>query len=349
MKRIVSLILIAILITCLSLLLYTDLNVVFADINNENILEINKEYKVKDFVNKVTNGELQNGEETIVFDTLGNNYISAILKNELGNEKIEQINVKIIDTESPTIMGVKDLVVARGSNQNLTKNITIKDNSNEEIIPKVLGEYNFDIIGEYKLKYYATDSSGNEVIADFKLIVEEKNPIKSTYYVKINKTLNVIMVYVKDKNNNYTKLVKTFVASAGKNTPVGTFNILSRTEALAFAGGKYGHYATRITGPFWFHSVPYYSKGVNGNWSNLMYKEYNKLGEHASAGCIRLSTIDAKWIYENIPNGTQVEIYESDTLPSGVVKPTPIKINVNSENRGWDPTDPNEENPWHEK
>ncbi|HAH78565.1 MAG TPA: L,D-transpeptidase, partial [Ruminococcaceae bacterium] len=34
----------------------------------------------------------------------------------------------------------------------------------------------------------------------------------------------------------------------------------------------------------------------------------DKLGEPASHGCIRLPVEDAKWIYDNIPEGTKVVI-----------------------------------------
>ena len=41
-----------------------------------------------------------------------------------------------------------------------------------------------------------------------------------------------------------------------------------------------------------------------------------------------------------------MEIYEGEYLREGVTKPKAIKIDVTSENKGWDPTDPDPENPW---
>jgi len=46
-----------------------------------------------------------------------------------------------------------------------------------------------------------------------------------------------------------------------------------------------------------------------------------------------------------MPSGTKVIIYDSDSL-DGITKPTVPKIDVNSPNRGWDPTDPDPNNPW---
>ena len=54
---------------------------------------------------------------------------------------------------------------------------------------------------------------------------------------------------------------------------------------------------------------------------------------------------DAKWIYDNIANGTTVKIYDG-SLPSGVTKPSATKISSSSPNKGWDPTDPDPNNPW---
>ena len=63
-------------------------------------------------------------------------------------------------------------------------------------------------------------------------------------------------------------------------------------------------------------------------------------------GCIRLAVGDVKWIFDNCPVGTTVKIYDGN-IPNGVVKPTPIRIDGTSPNRGWDPTDPDKNNPWH--
>ena len=104
----------------------------------------------------------------------------------------------------------------------------------------------------------------------------------------------------------------------------------------------YGQYATRIVGSILFHSVPY----TKQNPANLEYWEYDKLGTKASAGCIRLTVIDAKWIYDNCKSGTKVEFY-SDSNPGPLGKPTAQKISDADENvRVWDPTDPRSDNPW---
>lgn len=79
--------------------------------------------------------------------------------------------------------------------------------------------------------------------------------------------------------------------------------------------------------------------------STLEWWEYDKLGTKASLGCIRLKVVDAKWIYDNCVPGTKVEFYTSSN-PGPLGKPTAQKISEDEEVRGWDPTDPDANNPW---
>ena len=56
--------------------------------------------------------------------------------------------------------------------------------------------------------------------------------------------------------------------------------------------------------------------------------------------------VSTKWVYENCPEGTTVVIYDSDEKEP-LAKPTPLKIDENDNaRRGWDPTDPDANNPW---
>lgn len=106
-------------------------------------------------------------------------------------------------------------------------------------------------------------------------------------------------------------------------------------------GNVYGQYATQITGNILFHSVPY----TEPNNSSLEYWEYDKLGTSASMGCVRLTTQNAKWIWDNCVTGTKVTFYNNSN-PGPLGKPTEAKISWNEECRNWDPTDPSSNNPW---
>ena len=166
----------------------------------------------------------------------------------------------------------------------------------------------------------------------------------ATYYIKVNYTANVVTIYSKDANGNYTVPVKAMVCSTGSATPKsGVYKIPGRWQWGALFDGVYGQYVTKITGNILFHSVPYLE---NRNPTSLEYWEYDKLGTTASAGCVRLTVSDALWIYQNCSNGTQEEFYSSND-PGPLGKPSARKIsNYNAPYCNWDPTDPNSKNPW---
>lgn len=175
---------------------------------------------------------------------------------------------------------------------------------------------------------------------------------KSKYFIRVNVQAQVINIYTYDKNGNYTVPVKAFVCSTGSGTPSsGTYTMVasggSKRRVWTLYGGVYGQYVTPIVGDILFHSVPYLKK--NGNdvvHDSLKYWEYDKLGTRASMGCIRLTTRDAKWIYDNVSLWTKVEFYSSSN-PGPFGKPSAQKIsNAPGNLKNWDPTDPAPNNPW---
>lgn len=165
----------------------------------------------------------------------------------------------------------------------------------------------------------------------------------ATYKLEVNVACNVVNVYGKDADGNYTKCVKAMVCSTGGHTPQsGTYYLKSRWRWRALFNGVYGQYAVHITGNILFHSVPYTK---NGDPGSLEYWEYDKLGTAASLGCVRLKVSDVLWIYNNCAKGTMVKFY-SDSNPGPLGKPSAQKISSNETCRGWDPTDPASNNPW---
>lgn len=164
----------------------------------------------------------------------------------------------------------------------------------------------------------------------------------SDYQIKINKQANCVTIYKKNASGKY-KAVKAMVCSTGYATKLGTFSLGEKMRWHVLDGPCYGQYCTRIYGGVLFHSVWY--TGQNDP-STLSISSYNKLGTTASHGCVRLTVADAKWIYDNVPSGTQVVIYSSSN-PGPLGKPKAIKLPYTY---GWDPTDIwNPNNPWNNK
>ena len=161
------------------------------------------------------------------------------------------------------------------------------------------------------------------------------------YVIKINKQMNCVTIYEK-KSSGKLKPVRAMVCSAGNATPIGTFPLGEKMRWHTLNGPCYGQYCTRITRGFLFHSVWYYRRTP----SSLAVKEYNKLGTTASHGCVRLMVADAKWIYDNVPSGSSVIIYNS-SKPGPLGKPKAVKI---SGSTNWDPSDVwSSGNPWNSK
>lgn len=165
---------------------------------------------------------------------------------------------------------------------------------------------------------------------------------KSPYFIKVNRYYNTITIYEQDEAGEYTVPVKAITCSVGSysRTITGTFALKEKYRWKALMGDVWGQYSTRIVGGILFHSVYYYEYN---NPASLATAEYNKLGKAASHGCIRLTVADAKWIYDNCPSGTSVEIFDDKSSPGPLGKPKTIKIDRTVR---WDPTDPDERNPY---
>lgn len=185
----------------------------------------------------------------------------------------------------------------------------------------------------------------NEVVEIKTEEPKTSNTGKTKYKLEVNCEQNVVNVYTKDANGEYTNCVKAMLCSVGPATPTsGTYSLkkYGGWEWKGLFGDVFGQYATQITGNILFHSVPYTEKG---NKASLEYWEYDKLGTPASMGCVRLTVKNAKWIYDNCMAGTPVTFYE-DSNPGPLGKPTEQKISSETGYNNWDPTDPDPNNPW---
>lgn len=180
--------------------------------------------------------------------------------------------------------------------------------------------------------------------SNFKVEVTKQD--KNSYYIKVNCKDQNVVVYVADEDGQYTIPIKKMICSTGKSTPTqGVYGVSDRYEWRYLVGNVYGQYATRITGQILFHSVPYTKKDK----SSLEYWEYDKLGQPVSLGCVRLTVEDAKWIYDNCKSGTKVEFCSNEESDNRLTYAEPKQISgVEKELRGWDPTDPDKNNPWNE-
>ena len=138
--------------------------------------------------------------------------------------------------------------------------------------------------------------------------------IKSEEYIfpyKLGISLDEQRVYVYEwDGSGYNKQIKKFKCSTGMDgyaTPSGTYQAGGRITVDEWYYFKdyncYAKYAYRIVGGILFHSVLY-----NANKQGPTNSSVRALGRKASHGCVRLAVDDAKWIYDNCPEGTTVVI-----------------------------------------
>ena len=137
-------------------------------------------------------------------------------------------------------------------------------------------------------------------------------PASDTYRIIVDIAHQVVMVYIKDADGEYTVPVRYMLCSTGTGdrTPTGVFKMGAyRVRFSRFRNdGRYGQYWTQIRGAIYFHTFLYTQKDAN------TYEEdtYLELGGKASHGCVRLTVPDARWMWYNVAYGTKCEIREGD-------------------------------------
>ncbi len=152
---------------------------------------------------------------------------------------------------------------------------------------------------------------------------------------------------------------RVMICSTGRRadmTPRGTFSLVRQYlyKKMGQVDGEnvYSQYASRITGSYLFHSVPI---GGEKRYSpeygkrQMFIKYYERLGTPASGGCVRLRCIDAYWVYMNCDVGDTI-IVTDDNGPEAPEIPALIYEEPYMDNKheyGWDPSDPDPENPYH--
>jgi lipoprotein-anchoring transpeptidase ErfK/SrfK len=140
----------------------------------------------------------------------------------------------------------------------------------------------------------------------------EALPTSDTYYIIVDITFQVVMVYTKDANGEYTVPARYMLCSTGRGnrTPRGVFkmNAFRKRFGKFKKYGTYGQYWIRLYGPYFFHSFLY----TRANAAAYDEETYLDLGSKASHGCVRLTVPDARWLWYHINRGTRCEIRRGD-------------------------------------
>lgn len=176
--------------------------------------------------------------------------------------------------------------------------------------------------------YYETNGTR---IYNLSGILSLKN---KTIVLYVSKAKQYVTAYLRD-GSVYIPF-RTMICSTAAyspNTPTGTFHTKGKYRWHTLIGDCYGQWCTRIVNGILFHSVFYTRYGNN---HTLSVAAYNKLGQPASHGCVRVNCNGAKWIYDHCKIGTTVVIHNRSGYEP-MKKPASKKL---AASHTWDPTDP---------
>ena len=128
----------------------------------------------RELIKKVKNGKIVSKKKLIDTRKLGKKNVTIEVKNYFNKIKKYTYTVNIVDKEKPIINFQEKLITEVGNEIDLLKDVTVSDNSKEELTVAVVGDYSFNEVGTYELTYVSKDSSKNEAKEKFILEVVEK-------------------------------------------------------------------------------------------------------------------------------------------------------------------------------
>ncbi|MFR0583623.1 L,D-transpeptidase [Limosilactobacillus mucosae] len=175
-----------------------------------------------------------------------------------------------------------------------------------------------------KSKATAKDSSSED--SNMRTPIDWQKSSETIPYPDLSKVKDLWVKVSLKGNRTYlydgSKIIYTMYSSGGvyqkdaktgkmkSATPTGTFYVQAERGDSFFnqeLGEGANYYVSWLNhGEYLFHSVPTKADG------SYNLKEAAKLGKSTgSHGCIRLSVSDAKWMEQNLPEGTKVVIADN--------------------------------------
>lgn len=136
-------------------------------------IEFGEKVKVSDFIESL-NGSMINDYE-IDTEKLGDIEVSFEFINIKNRRRKAIFNIKTVDVTAPKIFSGASYTVKVGYTKNLTDVLLSGDDIDDNPKREIIGEYDFNAVGDYNLTYVVTDSSGNEAKKNFVLhVIEEQ-------------------------------------------------------------------------------------------------------------------------------------------------------------------------------
>lgn len=170
-------ILILVLIGCFSYKAYQKWRienaVIIVQLEDNLEVEVFSEVKLSDLVKSI-NGEFVD-DFVINTKSVGTKNIEFRFINEEDIEVSYSFDIEVVDKTAPLIFGSKSFSVTVGYTGNLEEELFCGDNYDDDPECKLLGDYDYNVVGTYNVSFVGTDSSGNVASNNFNLIVKEKS------------------------------------------------------------------------------------------------------------------------------------------------------------------------------
>lgn len=165
----------------------------------ENLqIEYGKKAKASDFIENL-NGTMVNDTE-IDTNKLGKIEVQFEFINIKNKKRTATFYIETKDVTAPKIFSGSSYTVKKGYNKQLENVLMSGDDIDDTPTRKIVGEYDFNTVGDYNLTYVVTDASGNETKKNFVLHVVEPSSNNTTPVEKEKKNIeDIINTYKNEK------------------------------------------------------------------------------------------------------------------------------------------------------
>lgn len=247
-------------------------------------IEFLTKLKVSDLITSI-NGKIVD-DYYINTKEVGKKNIEFIFINDDNIRLNYSIDINIVDTTPPLIWNSNTYTIVKGNEFDYS-NVLCGDNYDSSPVCSVVGEYDTNKIGSYKLEFKGVDSSGNETYAPFILnVVESLPPSKPT-----NNEINYIYFsdIIKNYKTNKTK-IGIDVSSWQGNINFAELKNAGVEFVIIRVGGNTGTEKENFVDKNFYYNIEEANKyGID---VGLYFFSYANSKEHA----IR----DAKWLLDII-------------------------------------------------
>lgn len=161
-------------------------------INSNNQVEVFSNHQLSEYI-QITNGKIIS-DEVIDSSVLGDQKIEVIYLNKDSKKYKAYLNIKVIDITPPIILGGNTYTIIKNNNPDLSIAFISVDNYDNVPKREIIGNYDYNNIGEYQLTLKVTDNSNN--------IATKKFTLKVVNNITTNPAIKTETLY-SDVINNY--------------------------------------------------------------------------------------------------------------------------------------------------